>query len=158
MTQTGQRGITAIVFVLAVCGGMSTGARSQRGPAQATTDQPDVVRLLLRTPLSLPGIEMLTVTDGPRDLVVSLAGPPVLDYFGMTPIAPPTANLQVWVLKKDGTAVPHREGFANGAGRSSDNRWFRSVGLRFDRVPADTLAGVVIGVDGALTARSIPPP
>ena len=114
----------------------------------------DGPRLILMARLS-DGIEAVTITEHPTNLLVSLSGPSSLLYFGNTPKALSPTDIQVWLLRTDGTSVPHIPGIVTGAGRSAGNRGNLSVGYKFDRVPAGELAAVVISYKDTLSVREI---
>jgi hypothetical protein len=92
---------------------------------------------------------------GPDQILVSISGPTVRLYFGGEPSAPSLDDLQVWLLKRDGTAVARLPGVARGAARSSDNAGSRSLGFRFGLVPTVDLAAVVIKANGKLSVHEI---
>jgi hypothetical protein len=132
-----------LVFVwLAALGNISA--------SQDATPEPNV---LLRAPLT--DSERVSVTRTPDRILVSISGPSVLLYFSGSPSAPTLEGLQVWLLKRDGTAVQRQPGIVRGAARSSANAGSRSVGLRFDPAPAADLAAVVIQAHGKLSVHDI---
>jgi hypothetical protein len=105
---------------------------------------------LLRTPLS-DGIETLRVHEHPESILVSLWGPSALEPERLSP-----DDIQVWLLKVDGTTVARLPGVFYGAGgRSSDARRSLSTGYKFERVPHDQLAGVAVRFKGKLLVREI---
>jgi len=124
---------------------------SSTSAGQETLPQANV---LMSAPL--PDRERVTVLAVSADhLLVSISGPSVLLYFGGSPSAPTLDGLQVWLLKSDGTAVRRLPGVARGFSRSSNNEAARSVGFKFEPVPAADLAAVVVQAHGKLSVHDI---
>jgi hypothetical protein len=121
---------------------------------QSVTVTYDGPRLILSAPLS-DEIETVRITEHPAEFLVSLWGPSTPLYFGNKPTALSPTDIQVWLLKTDGTSVPHIPGVVTGVSQSTDNRGSLSVGYKFDRIAAGELAGVVVSFKGKLLVREI---
>lgn len=135
--------------VLIACATTSHRVSAQAPAAAQITQTHQGPPLLLKAALS-DRFESLTVIEGPDALLVSLAGPSV-PREGVQPPPLSTEGVQVWLLKRDGTAIAHLPGLARGAGSASGNtRRFVSVGFKFRKVAAGELAGVVLQTNGKL--------
>jgi hypothetical protein len=113
-------------------------------------------RDVFSTPLAEPsllsyGIQKLTVVDHGTSLRVVLMGESVPQFRGAVPKPSPAG--QVWLLRRDGTAVPHLSGLRANALVSMGGWATPSQDLSFQHVAADELAGVVIAVNGKLIVR-----
>jgi len=104
--------------------------------------------------LSLVALRLSLVDAAGMSAWESLVGVRMATHLN-EPQALSPADIQVWLLKTDGTAVARIPGVVTGAGRSSDNRGNLSVGYRFARIPAGELAGVVVSYKGKLLVREI---
>lgn len=110
---------------------------------------------LVRWPLS-DGIQAVTLMDEKEFLLVDIAGPSVAEFRGEKPTRPSAKGLQVWVLKKDGTAVPPRSPMRESAWGSMGGWATPSYELTFQYVRFEDLAGVVVSVNGKLIGREMP--
>jgi hypothetical protein len=108
----------------------------------------------MRWPLS-EGIQSLTLMDQKTFLKVDLAGQSVAEFRGVQPVAPSAKGLQVWLLRKDGTAVPQRSPMREGAWARMGGWGTRSQELTFEHADFRDLAGVVVGVNGKLIVREM---
>lgn len=115
-------------------------------------------RDVFSTPLAEPsllsdGIQKLTVVDHGTSLRVVLMGESVPEFRGAVPKPPPAS--QVWLLRKDGTAVPQLSGLRATAFGSMGGWATPAQDLSFQHVAAEELAGVVIAVNGKLIVREV---
>jgi hypothetical protein len=122
--------------------------------AQSTS--PLIVRPgLVRWPLS-DGIQAVTLVDQKEFLLVDLAGPSAAEFRGARPTRPSATGLQVWVLKKDGTAVPPRSPMRESAWGSMGGYATLSQELTFQYARFEDLSGVVVSVNGRLIGLKMP--
>jgi hypothetical protein len=122
----------------------------------AQSSSPPIARPgFVRWPLS-DGIQAVTLMDQKQFLVVDLAGPSVPDFRGEKPTRPSAMGLQVWVLRKDGTAVPPRSAMRESAWGSMGGWATLSQELTFQHARFEDLAGVVVSVNGKLIVREMP--
>jgi hypothetical protein len=109
----------------------------------------------IRWPLS-DGVQSVSLMDQNEFLLVDLAGPSVPEFRGEKPARPSAAGLQVWVLKKDGTAAPPRSPMRESAWASMGGWATLSQQLTVGHARFEELAGVVVSVNGKLIMREMP--
>ena len=112
---------------------------------------------LIRWPLS-DGMAWLTLMDDGHQLRVDLAGRSVPEFRGETPAPPSAEGLQVWLLRKDGTAAPRRSPLREAAWASMGGWGTRSLQIVFEHAPFGELAGVIVSANGKLIVREMPLP
>ena len=110
---------------------------------------------VIRWPLS-DGIQAVTLMDQKEFLLVDIAGPSVAEFRGEKPTRPSATGLQVWVLRKDGRAVPPRSAMRESAWASMGGWATLSQALTFQYARFEDLAGVVVSVNGKLIVREMP--
>ena len=134
--------------------GSVAGAQSQVKQAQSRY-------WLVRLPTLLADMPDLAITNQSNVIRVVVFGPPQPDS-GFVPRRQPTArplvemNLQVWVLRKNGTALaPRPGGFSGGTdmgGWLTEGRTFE-----FEDAEREDISGVAVSFYGKLFVRDMPP-
>ena len=110
----------------------------------------------LSWPLS-DGISELWLFDAKTSLRVAFFGQSVPDGRGEVPKPPPVSGVQVWILRKDGTALRQQSGIRVNGAAFNAGLGAVSADLSFEHAEARDLAGVVVGVNGKLIIREIRP-
>ncbi len=107
-------------------------------------------------PLS-DGISELWLVDDKTSLRIVFFGPGVRTNRGEVPQPPPPpiSGVQMWVLRKDGTALRQLSGIRVNGVVSNAGSASVSAQLAFEHVEASDLAGIVVMVRGKLLVREI---
>jgi hypothetical protein len=108
-----------------------------------------VLALLLALP-NTGGLAVVpTSTAGSSDRTPGLDGESVREDLEFSRAQLHTRNVQVWILRSDGTSVP-RIGPTTHIGVGSGGYQQDKMQFQFMRIPSTELSGVVVSVDGRM--------